>query len=362
MIVTIIGAGNTGYSHACKLVENGHKVRLVKTSHAVHEESFEEVLKNSGIYAIDNANNGNRFFAKLDLITRDAKEAIVDADVVMIMTQSLQHKSIAERISPYIRENQMVIVIPGNMGSIYFKMSCQVDNVIFAEGESTPYDARIVENGKVNILFKNVRNALAFLPASKTDQGLKICSELFDTYKYTRKNIIESALHNPNLVVHTIGTIMSASRIEYTKGEFWMYREAFSDSIWNIVEDLDKEKNDILELVGCERISYLDACKFRNEIDLSVDSLQVFKSYAQQGGPKGPSNINTRYLYEDVPMGLCLMSSIGKKFDIPTPICDSLINIASSLLKRKFWKEGRTLKKLGMGNMTKQGIIDYVTK
>lgn len=49
------------------------------------------------------------------------------------------------------------------------------------------------------------------------------------------------------------------------------------------------------------------------------------------------------------------MRSMGKKFDIPTPICDSLINIASSLLKRKFWKEGRTLKKNRHGKYDKTG-------
>jgi opine dehydrogenase len=224
-----------------------------------------------------------------------------------------------------------------------------------------PYDARIIENGKVRISFKNVRNALSFLPASKKDEGMKVASKLFDTYRYFRRHIFESALHNPNIVVHIIGTILSASRIEYSKGDFWMYREGFTDSIWNVVNDLDKEKNDILEALGCERLNYLDACKFRNGEDLKADSLEVFKQYAQKGGPKGPSSLNTRFLYEDIPMGLCLLSSLGKKCGIPTPISDSLINIASSLLKKDFWKEGRTLEKLGLDRMSKEEMINYVT-
>lgn len=361
MIVTIIGAGNAGYAQACKLKENGHTVRLLKTSHAIHEESFEEVKRKGGIYAIDTTNNDNTFFAKLDMITRNAEEALLNADVIMVVTQTLYHESIAKKIADYIKENQMGIIIPGNAGSIFFRENTNKKNIIFSEGESMPYDARIIENGKVRISFKNVRNALSFLPASRKDEGMKVASKLFDTYRYFRRHIFESALHNPNIVVHIIGTILSASRIEYSKGDFWMYREGFTDSIWNVVNDLDKEKNDILEALGCERLNYLDACKFRNGEDLKGDSLEVFKYYAQKGGPKGPSSLNTRFLYEDIPMGLCLLSSLGKKCGIPTPISDSLISIASSLLKKDFWKEGRTLEKLGLDKMIKEEIINFVT-
>ncbi|MCK4792148.1 MAG: hypothetical protein KAV87_50935 [Desulfobacteraceae bacterium] len=45
-----------------------------------------------------------------------------------------------------------------------------------------------------------------------------------------------------------------------------------------------------------------------------------------------------------------------------TPICDSLINIASSLLGKDFWKAGRTLESLGLGSMSAEKIIEYVMK
>lgn len=359
MIVAIIGAGNAGYAHACRLVERGHRVRLVKTSHSIHEESFEWVCKNGGIYCIDDTERGKRSFARLDMVTRDEKDAISGADVVFVLTQSLQHEMLAEKIGPLLQDGQMVIVVPGYMGSIFFRRNCRA-SVLFAEGESTAIDARIIEDGMVRILFQNVRNALAFWGAKNHETELDRAAELFDTYRYARKNIVESALHNPNLIVHTVGVIMSASRIEYSNGDFWMYKEAFTPSIWRLIRALDGEKNQILECFGCDRLDYLDACRFRNEQDLTVDSLKVFQSYANSG-PKGPSSLDTRYVLEDVPMGLCLMSSLGKKFGIETPICDSLINIAGSLLRRDFWAEGRTLQRLGLADMSQSEIIDYVT-
>lgn len=361
MIVTIVGAGNAGYAHSCKLVEAGHGVRLLKTSHSIHEESFEWVGKNGGIYCIDDTEGGKRSFARLDMVTRDEKEAMAGANVVFVLTQSLQHEALAERIGPLLEDGQMVIVVPGYMGSVYFRRKCGAARVLFAEGESTAIDARIVEDGMVRILFRNVRNALAFWGAENQEAGLGRAVQLFDTYRYVRRNIVESALHNPNLIVHTVGAITSASRIEYSNGDFWMYKEAFTPSIWRVIHALDNEKNHILECFGCDRLDYLDACRFRNEQDLTKDPLKVFQSYANSG-PKGPPSLDTRYILEDVPMGLCLMSSLGKRCGVNTPICDSLIHIACSLLKKDFWREGRTVERLGMQDMSQRDIVEYVTR
>lgn len=361
MKVAIIGAGNAGYSHSCKLTEAGHSVRLVKTSNAMHNESFSIISKAGGIHAIDRTNGDKRSFFPLEMITRDMEEAVRDADTIFVMTQTLQHEEIAMRLCQFLHGGQMVIILPGYLGSIYFKRACKGRDILLAEGESMPFDARINDQGTIEILFKNVRNALAFLPSSRSAEGIERARLLFDTYRYLRNNVVGSALHNPNLVVHTIGSIMSASRIEQAQGEFWMYREAFSDSVWNIVTDLDREKNDILELFGCERLNYLDACKFRNEEDISLDGLKVFRSYAANGGPKGPASLDTRFIYEDVPMGLCLLSSLGKHLGIKTPVCDALITIASSLRKTDYRKIGRTLERLGLSDMSHKELLAYIS-
>ncbi|MBN1185887.1 MAG: NAD/NADP octopine/nopaline dehydrogenase family protein [Bacteroidales bacterium] len=359
--ITIIGAGNAGCAHAFKLSEKGHIVNLVKTSSAIHNENFKAIEKSQGIWALDHVNNDLKSFQRIRLITRDMKAGLRNADVILIMTQSLQHEIIAESIAPHIgRSVKMIIVIPGNLGSILFNNVLQNNNIIYAEGESTPFDARIIEPGLVNILFKNVRNSLGFYPSSTSKEGLSIAQLLLDSYVDYRSNVIESALHNPNLIVHTIGVIMSASRIEYSRGNFWMYREAFTKSIWNLVNDLDNEKNKVIASYGGKPSSYLDECKYRNEKDISKDSLQVFMSYAKDGGPKGPKSINSRYLFEDVPNGLCLLSSLGDKANIETPIADSLINIASSLVKSDFKKTGRTVEKLGWSQMTIDDIINNI--
>lgn len=364
MKISIIGAGNAGCAHAVKLTEIGHNVTLIKSSHSLHELNFEEIQKNGGIWCIDNTKEDRTsVFYKLYKITRDFREGLMNADVVIILTQSLQHQIIAERMINYCHATiKMILIIPGNLGSLYFYKYLNSSNIILAEGESTPFDARIIKPGLINILFKNVRNALSFLPSSRKVEGLQIASQLVDTYRYSRNNIIESCLHNPNLIVHTVGVIMSASRIEMMKGEFWMYRESFTPSIWNLIEKLDNEKNSIIEYFGGKRQSYLDACKFRNEYNLDKDSLEVFKSYANSGGPKGPDSLNTRYLYEDVQNGLCTLSLLGNISGIETPITNSLIHIASSLIKYDFFANTKNLYDLGLNGISTREIINLINR
>lgn len=338
--VTIVGAGNAGCAHAAMFSLGGHRVTLLKSSPAGNNMNF-NLLKATRKLTVTTM-EGDERAADLYNVTEDPAEAFKDCDVCFIMVQTLYHKSVAKLIAAHVTHLKLLFVVPGYMGSLYFKRALgdRVDNI--AEGESTAYDARIIADGHVQILFKNVRNAIGVLKGNP-QTVLGMMKELVETYQYLRKNVVESALHNPNLIVHTVGTIMSASRIEYSHGNFWMYKEAFTPSIWNVIRRLDEEKMNILEKLGSDRIPYLEACKFRNCEDLTVDAYEVFRNYAETGSPKGPTVVKMRYVTEDVPMGLCMMRSIGRMVGVPTPICDALVVLGETMTQMDFSSSGRDI-------------------
>lgn len=364
MKVTVVGSGNAGCAHTCKLIEKGHEVTLLKTSNSLHNENYEEILTTGQIKYYEGDNEQAKV-AKPSLITRDFGKAFSESEIILVMSQTLQHTDLASKIIDSINLDSLkaIVIIPGYLGSLLFKeLQTKKPELIICEGESTPYDARIIEPGVVQILFENARNALGFLPASTSDRGLALCKELLPNYQFTRSNIVESALHNPNLIVHTIGAIMSAPRIEYSQGEFWMYREAFTPSIWNMIEKLDEEKNKVIEMFGGKPSPYIEECKWRNEDDLSLDAAVVFKGYAEHGGPKGPESLNTRFIYEDVPMGLGLLESLSQAAGLETPIATSLINISSALHKVDYRAQSRTLKSLNLECESLESVKDIISE
>ena len=344
MRFTIIGCGNAGLIHAAKLIESGQEVGLLKTSRGINDEFF-NIIQNEGGYNVkDETNGGNRFFVRPALITRDVKQAVEFGDVLMVMTTTLRHEQIAELIAPYVRDGQIIILVPGYMGSLIFKKYIHKD-VTYSEWETTAYNGRIVDSMYVRITFYNPRNAISALPSSRVQQVVDIMSKCFPNTKYTRKHILESALHNPNMIVHPIGIIFSASRIEHSHGEFWMYKEAFTESVINVIKAFDVQKNKILNAFGCDSLDYFEAAKWRNEEDLSIDAMDSFRSFADSSN-KGPSFINHRYLNEDIPMGLGLFISLGKIVGVDTSIQEAIMALASALLGKDLKENARTIQYL----------------
>lgn len=344
MKITIVGCGNAGLIHAAKIYEKeGNEICILKTSQT-NSEYFDKIVSEGGYRVHDLTDRGKDFFVKPELVTRDAKAAMEFAEIVLVMTTTLQHESVAKLIAPFARDGQIIAMCPGYMGSLIFKKYVKAD-VIYCEWETTAYNGRVMNNDYVKITFYNPRNAISVLPTTKSQYVLDKFSTLFDNTHYLRKNILESALHNPNMIVHTIGMTFSASRIEYSKGEFWMYREAFTDSIVKVINAFDKQKNEVLKAYGCEPLDYFEAAKWRNEEDLTVDAMTSFRSFADSSN-KGPSFLRHRYLLEDVPMGLGLFVSLGKVAGVDTSIAESIMTLGGALLGEDFKRQSRSIQYL----------------
>ncbi len=360
MKITIVGCGNAGLIHAAKIYEKGdNDVCILKTSQT-NSEYFDKIVTEGGYRVHDLTDRGKDFFVEPSLITRDAEAAMKFADIVLIMTTTLQHESVAKLLAPFIRDGQIIAMCPGYMGSLIFKKYSDAQ-AIYCEWETTAYNGRIVDNDYVKITFYNPRNAISVLPVDKSQFVLDKFSLLFDNTHYLRKNILESALHNPNMIVHTIGMTFSASRIEYSKGEFWMYREAFTDSIVRVINAFDKQKNEVLKAYGCEPLDYFEAAKWRNEEDLTVDAMTSFRSFADSSN-KGPSFLRHRYLLEDVPMGLGLFVSLGRVAGVDTSIAESIMTLGGALLNEDFKGQARSIQHLlGMEKVNVDDVLSAIS-
>lgn len=346
MNITIVGIGNAGTAVGADLTRKGHDVTFLKTSNKLHNDNYEFIKKNRKIYVDD---LDKKYEVNIRNVTENYKEAISNAEVIIIFVQTNYHCDVIEKMIEYLTDGQTIIIEPGYLSSCYFINKTHADITII-EAESSPIDCRVTSPGHVKVLFKNVCNPFGVFPCSHHLLARDVLDALDFPYMIT-KNVIEAALHNPNLIVHTIGAIFSIPRIEKTHGEYWMYKEVFTPHIWNLVTELDKEKMSILKKLGCQEIPYVEACKKRNSLDENEDAMEVFFEYANNSSPKGPSVPDSRYITEDVSQGLVLLESLGQVMDIETPVTTGLINCASALIQTDFRKTGRTINKLERKNI-----------
>lgn len=357
MNILIVGFGNAGSGIAADLAIKGHHVAALKTSDAMHEENYKRVVLDKRITLLE---KGVDHVAQLALLTKDPFEAFKTyPDVIIITTQSLQHRRIFSLITPFLKEKTIILLEPGNAGSLLLAQFKLPKGITIAEATSTPIDVRIQEPGVVEVLFRNIRNPLGFFPMVESVHALQQLKLLYPNF-YCLGHTLTIALHNPNLIVHTIGALLNIPRIEYSEGEFWMYKEGFTKSAWNVIAALDSEKMDVLKRLGADPIPYLEIAKIRNASDLSIDARAMFDVYCQTGSPKGPSSINTRYIYEDVPKGLVLLESLGVLTGCKTPTASMLIDLAQAYTRENYRRTGSTLTSLGIEGHTVESLLELL--
>ena len=117
-----------------------------------------------------------------------------------------------------------------NLGLLKFAEDKQV---FIAEAATLPYCCRRLEGpGTVNIHRVNGPNILfAALPATDTEAAIKALERTYAQVVKHAVSILEPALYNVNIIVHPVGALLNMGRIEYSHGEFYMYKEGITPSI-----------------------------------------------------------------------------------------------------------------------------------
>lgn len=360
MNITVIGSGHGGCAMAGVLAMHGHTVSIVKLSKAIHMENFEvlQVRKTIRLKGIE----GQGEFP-LQCVTTNPAEVIPEAELVLVYYVSNYHPYVAQRCAGYFHKGQTIILNTGYCGSLIFLREMRKignnSRPLFAEFETLPYSSRLQPEGSVEIVSRNLRHPFATFPASRAHELVDYLGSILGEC-VPRRHLLEVALHNPNLVIHTIGVLMNVSLVEHKAKRFSMYRDGFSQSVWNVVKKLDVEKMDVLEKLGAPRIPYFDEFRLRTFTDTSIDGFAGFRHYAAEA-PDGPFKVEHRYVTEDVPMGLGLLHSLGQATKVPTPVCDSLIHLACALLpNHDFWKEARTLESIWEGTLAE--LLSILTR
>lgn len=329
---------------------HGHQVSLVKLSKSIHSEHF-QVLQATRRITLEGIEGTGQY--ELASVTSDASEAVPEADVIIIYYVSNYHEFVAEHLAPHLHSGQIVVISPGYLGSLLFEKKLRKSKLValplFAEFETLPYSSRIRSPGVVRISSRNLRHPFATYPASRANECQRFLSPVLGQC-VPRQNILEVALHNPNLIIHTIGMLMNVGLIEGSDKDFSMYRMGFPPSMWNLVRRLDAEKMQVMARIGAKPATYFEEFILRTFEDLSIDPMEGFRRYASETTAI-LTTLEHRYITEDVPMGLGLLSSAGRATGVPTPICDSLIHLAGALLpNHDFWREARTIESIWPGD------------
>jgi len=347
----VLGAGHGGLAIAGHLALLGFHTRIWNRT----KERIDHVADRGGI-ELEGVIEG---FGEVELATSDIGAAIDGADVIMVVVPAMGHRHIAKLCAPHLNRNQMVILNPGRtFGALEFLRVLNEEGVTstptVAEAQTFIYVSRHTDFAHARIM--QIKNSvpLAAIPAHKTPEVLAVVRKALPEF-VAATNVLETSLDNIGAIFHPTLTILNASRIESTHGDFEYYLEGVSPSTARIVEAADMERVALGTALGVHLhtarewlyLAYASAGKTLYE------SIQGTPGYK---GVRAPSTLTHRYILEDVPMSLVPMASVGKLLGVKTPTISALIHMASTIHGRNFWAEGRTVEKLGLGGMSVKDI------
>jgi opine dehydrogenase len=369
-LIAVLGGGNGGHAIAANLSLAGFKVNFFELPQFA--ESFEKVLRTKEIQIQGISIDG---VAKLNLATTDIQQAIKDAEVIFVITPAFGHKAMAEVCAPFVQDGQTIVLMPGSGGSLefinIFKQKKVKREVTFAESCTLPYGARLKGPGHVSVLINAMILPTGVFPSKKTEEVIPKLKQFYPMI-IPAKDVLEAAINNPNPIVHPVATLLSATRIEHSKGEFYLYAEAMTPAVARTYESLNQERLSICKALGY-KLYHWDNLEFKDynlgeteeECRYRILNTSMDAAFGKDGiyagiKMKGPEHLKDRYVTEDVPYGMVLLSTLGDLIEVPTPTHDAVIQLASTINRTDYWKTGRGVKQLGLSTLDKKELKKFL--
>ncbi len=352
--IAVLGGGHGAHTMAADLTLRGFNVTMYEMPQ--FKDNLRKLFETRTI-KMEGTIEGT---ARLDNVTDDIDEALADVKYINIATPGFAHDDYAALLKGRVKNDQVVILYPGNFGSLVFRNKLGNECPVLCETNSLPYDTRLIEECHVRVFGLNTIN-IAFLPASK---GKELLSEIKNLYAFARvyKDVLEAGLSSLNPALHSGACLLNVGPIEYwARGDFYLYEHGFTPSAAKLDIELDNERKKV-------------ARKFGYEIRTMEDFFSLPDGYTWQELYKavhgnisltpisGPNSIHNRYLTEDAYCGLVTWASLGRLAGVPTPLIDAVVNVYSVIHEKDWWRDGRTAEKLGLGGMSVEDVREYVSK
>jgi len=352
--IAVLGGGAGGHAMAADLTLKGMEVRWYEAPEFA--DKFKVELERQGTELDDVRDPENREkFVKIHKVTTSIEDAVKNADYIMVAMPALGHKPVYTSMIPYLEDGQTVVTCPGNFGTLrlanMLKAKGITKDVVLAETSTMPYGCRVTAPGKVHISCDAKRICIASFPAKNSD---RVFNELKLLYPLLEPcdNVIASSLSNVNFPVHPLGAVINVGAIETLKNDFYLYKMGLTPSGLRAVKVAYDEIEKIGKAMGIKLIQYSES----TFLDQATIMGAAFDRDLAITEASGPSSMESRYISEDVPCGLVPTVLLANQFNVPTPLLNAIIDLASALNGRDYRKEGTSLEELGIAGLSKDEL------
>ena len=332
--IAVISSGNGGQSMAAYFSYLGYNVALyARESERVDMFSDNRFVISGEIEAE----------AEVALISSDMEKVIRDAHLIMVTTPAQYHHIVARAMASHLVDGQAVVLNPGRtFGTLAFskvlsECGCNAD-IMLGETDTFAFTCRCPQLRKPQIHKIKDSVRLAAHENKYAEHLIGIMREIFSMFSLA-ESVLQTGFSNVGMIFHPMPILMNITRVE-AKEDFKFYRDGISPLVAGMLEKMDVERVAVAHAYGVAVPTvrqWLAEC-YGSRGDSLYEQIQNTAAYETV---IAPTDIDTRYIFEDILTGCVPTSCAGKAVGVSTEVLDTLIKWASILYGRDFYAEGR---------------------
>jgi opine dehydrogenase len=365
--VTILSVGNGGQALGFHLSSLGHQVMLY--THPNFTRAVPGIKSKGGVEAVPSfeeegmkAKGCMKGFQKVAGVTTHIEEAMAFSDYIFVLLPSFGQDAVFDLLIPHLRDEHIITSMPGNFGSIVLQQKVQQANLktkaVFAETNSIIHACRRVGPGQVIITGAKETMPIGVLPSSETARTIERLQPILPAKLEAFPTVLEIALTNINMIAHPTTTLLNMGWCETRQGQFLFYKEGISKSVAKVLAKVDEERCETIRRLGLKNNpTFLDVVKMFYNAEYK-DIYEFASQSKVHEGYTSPKDPHSRYITEDIPYLLVPLFELGQSVGVTCDAIRSVIELASIMNEEDYFKTGRTLKQMGLANLSPEAIIE----
>lgn len=364
--ICVAGGGNAAHALAALLPHQGYETSLFAPFQDQAQQITEGMASQDGYMMADFASHNvpsGRIQGRLSKISKDAKDVIPEADVILLPLPSFAYPSMLHDIKPYLQPNQILCVTPGQGGFDWFAKQILGDEllskIVICGIMPMPFNCRIDEFGKLVKVQELKRNySIGVLPQTAFSR----CQDLLQHILHAKSvepagsgTMLECTLWPINAIIHParLYTLLN----DWKPGDRLETNPLFYEDFTKDAADMmDAINQDLVQLgkglqaagIPIGTIPHIFDWLAVHVYDEPKDSnlQQFFRTNHAYKGFRCPlvgddskgyvPDFTNRYFSEDISLGLCGYRGLAEIVGVETPTFDRIISWAQGYMGKEY--------------------------
>ncbi len=289
--------------------------------------------------------------------TSDPAELAERADVIFLATIVPVYPEVLARLAPHLRSHHRLVLFSSKLlGSVHAQRRLEelgAPAIPVAEVDAL-FASRLLEDDAVWV--RGVKGWTLFSGPSRsmTADFVPLMNAIFPGLE-PATNVVQRGLTDFGALAHAPTVIANMNSV--SRGDpFLFYYEGFTEQTIAILEACEDEFRAVAGAFGSEIVpmaTLLDryyGCK-RGDLRTAMRSVPNYQHSI------APGTLDHRFLREDVGCSLVPLTELGRVAGVPTPTVDSVVHLASLLLREDLRGSGRTLERVGWRGLSMDEIL-----